>query len=100
MKVVAFCITLILLTMASVLAVANENTSQLSSNETSDGVRRIKPTELRQALRNGKAVLVDVRSQRAYRGGHIKGAINIPVDEIGNRIDELPKNKLIATYCA
>jgi len=69
-------------------------------HQAKDGIRRVTVTELREALKSGKAILVDVRTERAYRAGHIKGAILIPVDEIGRRIDELPKNKLIATYCA
>lgn len=72
----------------------------LELHQAKDGIRRITVTQLREALKNGKAILVDVRTERAYRAGHIKGAILIPVDEIGRRIDELPKNKLIATYCA
>ncbi len=69
-------------------------------SQAKDGIRRITATQLREALKNGKAILVDVRAERAYRAGHIKGAILIPVDEIGRRINELPKDKLIATYCA
>jgi rhodanese-related sulfurtransferase len=65
-----------------------------------DGVRRIRVAELRQLLKDNKAILVDVRTERAYRGGHIKGAILIPVGEMENRFNELPKDKFIATYCA
>ena len=65
-----------------------------------DGVRRITPDELREALKNGKAVLIDVRAAESYKAGHIKGARLIPVNEIGSRLNELPKDKLIATYCS
>jgi predicted sulfurtransferase len=65
-----------------------------------DGIRRVTTDELRAALKEGKAVLVDVRGEGAYRAGHIKGALLMPINEIGSRYGELPKNKLIATYCS
>ena len=65
-----------------------------------DGVRRITPDELREAQKKGKAVLIDVRAPESYKAGHIKGALLIPVNEIGSRLKELPKDKLIATYCS
>ena len=43
---------------------------------------------------------MDVRSQDAYDLGHIPGAKLIPLDEIANRTKELPKDKLIVTYCS
>ena len=46
------------------------------------------------------AVLVDVRSPGEFASGHIEGALNIPVNEIGARLSELPKDKPIVVYCA
>ena len=65
-----------------------------------DGARRITPDELREALKKGKAILIDVRGAESYKAGHIKGARLIPANEIGSRLNELPKDKLIATYCS
>jgi 3-mercaptopyruvate sulfurtransferase SseA len=65
-----------------------------------DGVRRISVEELRAALEKGTVVVVDVRGEDQYRAGHIRGALWIPVDEIANRSKELPKEKLIVTYCS
>ena len=45
-------------------------------------------------------VLIDVRTNNEYNFMHIKNAINIPVDEITNRIDEIDKTKDIMVYCA
>lgn len=44
-------------------------------------------------------LLIDVRRDDEYRGGKIANAINIPVDEIRNRLDEIPKDKTIYIYC-
>ncbi len=47
------------------------------------------------------AVLLDVRTASEYQGGHIKNAIHIPVQELGQRINEVKKlNKPVITYCA
>lgn len=72
----------------------------LSTPTPDDGAQRITVAELRAALDNGTAILVDVRGEDAYKAEHIKGAILIPVYEIAARYKELPKNKLIATYCS
>jgi rhodanese-related sulfurtransferase len=65
-----------------------------------DGVHRISPAQLREAVLNGKAVIVDVRGADSYSAGHIKGARLIPVNEIEARAGELPRNKMIVTYCS
>lgn len=49
----------------------------------------------------GKEVLlVDVRTRDEYSLGTLPGAINIPVDDLRNRLDELPKDKPIVVSCA
>jgi rhodanese-related sulfurtransferase len=34
-----------------------------------------------------------------FRKGHIPGAINIPIDELANRLSEITKEKPIVSYC-
>jgi rhodanese-related sulfurtransferase len=34
--------------------------------------------------------LIDVRERDEFAGGHVPGAVNIPMSELGNRLDELP----------
>ena len=65
-----------------------------------DGVRRIAPADARQAFDSGKAIIIDVRDEASYKAGHIKGARWIPVNEIESRIKELPRDKMIVTYCS
>src|SRR5512135_13730 len=43
--------------------------------------------------------LVDVRTPQEFSRGHIPGAVNIPLDELRSRLEELPKGKKIAAYC-
>ncbi|MDQ2936736.1 MAG: rhodanese-like domain-containing protein [Acidobacteriota bacterium] len=65
-----------------------------------DGARRVTPAELKDLLAKNEAVVIDVRNEASYDAGHIRGAKLIPEAEILNRMDELPKNKLIVTYCS
>ena len=47
-----------------------------------------------------KTFLLDVRTPGEYRLGTIQGAVNIPLDELRERINELPKDKEIVVFCA
>ncbi len=56
--------------------------------------------EARKLVQEG-ARLVDVRSPGEFASGHIDGALNIPVNVIGNRATEIgPKDKPVILYCA
>jgi len=44
-------------------------------------------------------VLIDVRTPEEFASGHIAGAINIPVEEIGARLDEIPRDVPVVLYC-
>lgn len=45
------------------------------------------------------AVVVDVRTPGEFAGGHVKGSVNIPLDRIGNKINELKKHSQIIVCC-
>ena len=65
-----------------------------------DGARRITADELVTMMKNNEAVVIDVRNQASFDLGHIPGSKLIPAGEILNHLDELPKDKLIVTYCS
>lgn len=44
-------------------------------------------------------MLIDVRTEEEFKNGHIEGAVNIPVDSLRERLDELDKNKTLVEYC-
>ncbi|MDB5388149.1 MAG: CoA-disulfide reductase, partial [Planctomycetaceae bacterium] len=46
-----------------------------------------------------RAFLLDVRTPQEYASGHIPGAVNIPVDDLRARLNELPRDRQIAAYC-
>lgn len=50
------------------------------------------------------APLIDVRTPEEFEAGHVEGAINIPVDQVGNRLSEIKdlvagKNNTLVIYC-
>ena len=53
------------------------------------------------ALIEGKPdmVILDVRTPSEFDDGHIEGAINIPVDYLAERLDELSKDDELLVYC-
>ena len=50
-------------------------------------------------LVKNKEFLLDVREEYEYQDGHIKGAVNLPLREILEKKDTLPKDKDIYVYC-
>ena len=62
-------------------------------------VGRVNPTEAKNAFDKGDAIILDVRSKASYASSHAAGAINIPLEELSKRIDELDPNQWIITYC-
>ena len=63
-------------------------------------VPRVSVEELSEALKEGRAVAVDVRPVEAFEAEHIAGAFSIPEEEVRERAGELPRGKLVVTYCA
>lgn len=55
---------------------------------------------LREHLRAGNGLtIVDVRSPDLYAGGHLPGALSIPVDKLRDRRDEVPVDRPVVAYC-
>jgi NADPH-dependent 2,4-dienoyl-CoA reductase/sulfur reductase-like enzyme/rhodanese-related sulfurtransferase len=50
-------------------------------------------------LDRSRVVLVDVRTAEEHARGHIPGSVHIPVDELRDRLGELPRDKEIWVYC-
>jgi rhodanese-related sulfurtransferase len=55
--------------------------------------------ELVKRLRRKDVVLVDVRPAQEFDAGHIGGAVSIPLDELDERLAELPEDSEIVAYC-
>ncbi|MBB5803195.1 rhodanese-related sulfurtransferase [Saccharothrix ecbatanensis] len=55
--------------------------------------------ELVRRARSGDVVVLDVRPREEYDAGHIPGAISIPVEELADRLAEIPMAQEIVAYC-
>jgi hydroxyacylglutathione hydrolase len=60
-------------------------------------VAHLQPDDLKSSV--GALRILDVRTPREWRAGHLPGSINIPVGELAARIGELPEDAPIATIC-
>ncbi|SDS20039.1 Rhodanese-related sulfurtransferase [Brevibacterium siliguriense] len=58
------------------------------------GVPVIAPAEVTSSM-----YIIDVRPLDEYQEGHFPGAVSVPLDQLIDRIDEIPKDKEIAVYC-
>ncbi|MBN8628856.1 MAG: FAD-dependent oxidoreductase [Planctomycetes bacterium] len=46
-----------------------------------------------------RSFLLDVRGADEFAAGHIPGAVNIPVDDLRERLSEVPRDRKLAVYC-
>lgn len=54
---------------------------------------------LLQRVQQRKAIVVDVRPTNEYLTAHIAGALPIPLEQLKQRLSELPRNKEVVAYC-
>jgi len=64
-----------------------------------EDVETIGREELVRRLRRREVVLVDVRPTEEFEAGHIEGARSIPIDELHERLAELPADREVVAYC-
>lgn len=62
-------------------------------------VEAIGRDELVKRLRRREVILVDVRPTEEFEAGHIDGARSIPLDELEDRLTELPADREVVAYC-
>ena len=109
MRIIALA-SLALLVLFGGLVACNSNETMLAQNAKSsptpqtstppaDNARRIKADELHDLWLKKEVVIIDTRSEEAYKGEHITGAISMPTGTVLERVDELPRDKMIAAYC-
>lgn len=67
-----------------------------------DELDRLEPVsreELTGRLQRGSVTLLDVRPDDEFALGHLPGALNVPLDELEQRLSEIPKDQEIVAYC-
>jgi rhodanese-related sulfurtransferase len=87
------------------LALRDASVSQLAEVERAardylgDDVDAVGRDALIARLRKGDVVLVDVRPPEEFEAGHIEGARSIPLEELEDRLAELPADREVVAYC-
>jgi len=51
------------------------------------------------SLLRDNALLLDVRPRGEFDAGHLRGAVNIPIEELNARVNELPRDRRFIIYC-
>ena len=69
------------------------------SRPTTVAAQKIAPAQYQQQFASVTHVLIDVRRPDEFATGHIANAINIPVENLADRLAEIPHDKPIVVYC-
>lgn len=72
-----------------------------NSNSIKREIEDINYKKFNKLINQNNTILIDVRSKQEFLEGHLDGAINIPLDEIENKIEKkvVNKNIIIIVYC-
>jgi rhodanese-related sulfurtransferase/DNA-binding MarR family transcriptional regulator len=62
-------------------------------------MEEVGPDELQRRLEAGEVTLIDVRPLVESGSGRIAGALPIPIDQLADRLAELPTNRPVVAYC-
>jgi len=85
---------LFLITILCVLTSCN-------AQEEKGTVKLVPPTEFAQQMANDKGQVIDVRTPKEFKAGHIEGAQNLHVydKDFEQRVDKLKKDEPVYVYC-
>lgn len=64
-----------------------------------ESVKRLTATEFAPQS-SDTAIVIDIRKKSEYDSEHLVGAINVPLNEINQHLDQFPKDKNFVLYCA
>lgn len=63
------------------------------------GVKQVSTTELKPLLNDRKRFYLDVRTPAEFKGNHIKGFKNIPLQTLNSQLNQIPKDKEVLVIC-
>lgn len=64
-----------------------------------DVLEPVSREDLVSRLHDGVVTVLDVRPENEFAGGHLPGAVNIPLAELERRLGELPADREVIAYC-
>ncbi len=63
------------------------------------GVKTVTTDELADALGRGKQVLIDVREPHEFAAGHVKGAVNVPLGQLADKLGRFDRSAETYVIC-
>lgn len=70
----------------------------VGSNLLQGKFKQVYVTQVRDLVENGECI-IDVREVNEFKNGNIKGAINIPLSQLRDRVNEIPKDRTLYIHC-
>ena len=64
-----------------------------------DSLEPVSRKELVKRLKDKSVLLLDVRPEDEFAQGHLPGALNVPLAQLGKQLSKLPKRAQIVAYC-
>ena len=64
-----------------------------------DSLEPVSVSDLVERMGAGLVTVVDVRPKEEYEAGHLRGAINVPLAEMEQRLSDLPREREVVAYC-
>jgi rhodanese-related sulfurtransferase len=64
-----------------------------------NSIPEMNPKEVNDKFNKGEFVIIDIREQDEIDAAHIDGSIFIPMRDLINRLDEIPKDKDVGFLC-
>ncbi|MEB3371786.1 ArsR/SmtB family transcription factor [Saccharopolyspora mangrovi] len=64
-----------------------------------DDAEYVTRDELLRRAESGDVIVLDVRPREEYQAGHIPGAVSVPVEELADKLSDIPADQEIVAYC-
>lgn len=90
--------------LASLRSVAESNLAEVEKLvagylRSKDGFEPVSPKQLLQRARAGLVTVIDVRPAEEFAAGHLPDAVSIPLNQLKDRLSELPRDQEVVAYC-
>ncbi len=73
--------------------------SWIDGNRAGEGVPEVSPEQLQALLADDAVALIDVRNGSEWEAGHIPGSRNFPLGRLLERLDQIPRDRLLVVHC-
>ncbi len=67
--------------------------------ESRKSLETLSSKELAEKMKHEDITIIDVRPKHEFDEGHIAGALNIPVEDLPDKMDELSRDQEVVAYC-